>query len=124
VPAKRLERIRRRIRNSGAIAIGILDLIPPPFPFTPFVLAAGALDVDRRTFFVTLTVCRLIRFGAEAALAAVYGHAILQLLESDLVLNIVLGCIAVTVVLTAASVYTLVRSTRTSGRQAALRARV
>src|SRR5437762_9791090 len=34
---KRLERIRSRIREKGAVALAILDLIPPPFPFTPFV---------------------------------------------------------------------------------------
>ena len=32
--------------RSGAIALAVLDLIPPPFPFTPFVLAAGALEVE------------------------------------------------------------------------------
>lgn len=122
VSPRRLERIRDRIRNSGALALGVLDLIPPPFPFTPFVLAAGALEVNRRTFFVTLTVCRLIRFGVEAALAAVYGRRIVRLLESDLLLNIVLGCIVLAVVLTALSIYSLVRSSRTSARPGGLRA--
>src|SRR5580765_7533890 len=59
IPERRLERIRARIKRSGALALAVLDLIPPPFPFTPFVLAAGALDVPRSTFFVTLAVCRL-----------------------------------------------------------------
>src|SRR6185295_8617822 len=31
VPKRRLERIRARIKNSGAIALAVLDLIPPPF---------------------------------------------------------------------------------------------
>src|SRR5207253_6145726 len=65
VDERRLEKIRRRVRSSGAIALAVLDLIPPPFPFTPFVLAAGALEVDARTFFMTLVVCRLFRFGLE-----------------------------------------------------------
>src|SRR5262245_47572229 len=43
VSARRLGRIRRKIRHSGAVTLAALDLIPPPFPFTPFVLAAGAL---------------------------------------------------------------------------------
>src|SRR6185295_9753396 len=43
IPAKRLERVRARIHTRGAIALAVVDLIPPPFPFTPFVLAAGAL---------------------------------------------------------------------------------
>jgi len=123
VSARRLDRIRRRIRESGAIALAALDLIPPPFPYTPFVLAAGALDVDASTFFVTLVVCRLFRFGIEAALAVVYGHSILRWFESDLFHDIVVGLIALAIVLTALSLVRLIRSTRTSGRRAALRAR-
>ena len=113
VSAKRLARVRARIQRSGAVALAVLDLIPPPFPFTPFVLAAGALGVNASTFFVTLIVCRLLRFGLEAALAVVYGPHILSWLESDLFHDIVIGCILVAVVLTLLSVIALVR---TSGR--------
>jgi membrane protein YqaA with SNARE-associated domain len=41
----------------------------PPFPFTLFVLGAGALEVKPSTFFITLAVCRLVRFDTEALLA-------------------------------------------------------
>lgn len=118
IAERRLERVRARIRNSGAIALGALDLIPPPFPFTPFVLAAGALEVDTRLFFVTLGVARLIRFGLEAFLAIRYGPSILAALDSALVQNVVLACIVLAMLLTAWSVFKLVRSTRTSGRRA------
>ena len=84
VPRRRLTQIRKRARERGAIALAVLDLIPPPFPFTPFVLAAGALEVRMSTFFVTLAACRILRFGAEAALAIVYGHRVLSMLDSDL----------------------------------------
>lgn len=113
VAAKRLARVRARIQRSGAVALAVLDLIPPPFPFTPFVLAAGALGVKASTFFITLTLCRLLRFGLEAALAIVYGPHILSWLESDLFHDIVIGCIVTAVVLTLLSVIALVK---TSGR--------
>ncbi len=113
VAAKRLARVRARIQRSGAVALAVLDLIPPPFPFTPFVLAAGALGVNASTFFVTLIVCRLLRFGLEAALAVVYGPHILSWLDSDLFHDIVIGCILLAVVLSVLSVIALVR---TSGR--------
>src|ERR1700756_5107384 len=45
VSPARLARVHAKIKRSGAIALAVLDLIPPPFPFTPFVLAAGALEV-------------------------------------------------------------------------------
>jgi membrane protein YqaA with SNARE-associated domain len=112
VPPGRLKRIRDRVRKSGAIALAVLDLIPPPFPFTPFVLAAGALEVKPRTFFVTLAVCRVFRFGVEAALAQVYGRRILTWLDSDVFHGIVLAFIAIAVALTALSIVRILQSTR------------
>src|SRR5579862_875330 len=69
VPKGRLDRIRRRIEDKGAVALAVLDLLPPPFPFTACILAAGALDVNTAIFFVTLGLTRLLRFGVEAMLA-------------------------------------------------------
>ena len=113
VAPRRLKRVRARIQRSGAVALAVLDLVPPPFPFTPFVLAAGALSVKPSTFFITLAVCRLFRFGLEAALAIVYGRNILSWLEADLFHAIVIGCILAAAALTLLSLITLVR---TSGR--------
>ena len=112
VPRTRLTAIRARVREKGAIALAVLDLIPPPFPFTPFVLAAGALEVTPRTFFVTLTVCRVFRFGLEAALALVYGKRIMTLLDSDLFHDIVTFFIAIAIALTVLSLVQVVRATR------------
>ena len=105
------------MREKGAIALAVLDLIPPPFPFTPFVLAAGALDVTPRTFFVTLTVCRVLRFGLEAALALVYGKRIMAWLDSDLFHDIVTFFIALAIALTVLSLVQVVRATRPARRR-------
>jgi membrane protein YqaA with SNARE-associated domain len=113
VAPKQLKRVRAKIQTSGAVALAVLDLIPPPFPFTPFVLAAGALEVKTSTFFVTLTLCRLLRFGLEAALAVIYGRNVLSWLDSDLFHDIVTGCIFVALGLTTLSVIKIIR---TSGR--------
>src|SRR5262245_53961369 len=78
VPKQQLVRFRRRIEEKGAIALAILDLIPPPFPFTACILVAGALKVSTTLFFVTLGVTRLMRFGAEAVLAYFYGRQIIS----------------------------------------------
>src|SRR5262249_44779116 len=103
VSAKRLNKVRARITRSGAIALAVLDLIPPPFPFTPFVLAAGALEVTTSLFFVTLAICRMLRFGAEAVLAQTYGRGVLALLDSDLFHDVVSFFILLAVVLTVLS---------------------
>jgi membrane protein YqaA with SNARE-associated domain len=111
VPPKRLEQIQHRLKKSGAIALAALDLIPPPFPFTPFVLAAGALKVKRQLFFIVLAVTRVIRFGLEAALALVYGRRIIAWLDSDIFKYVVFGFIVLAVLLTALSIVRVVRAT-------------
>jgi membrane protein YqaA with SNARE-associated domain len=114
VSEKHLHAARRRIKKSTRTALlAILSLIPPPFPFTPIVLAAGALDVRRSTFFATLTVCRFVRFGGEAFLARRYGPETLEWLDSPVVEYVVLGFLGLGVLLTAV---TIVRLVRTSGR--------
>jgi len=118
-PEKRLQKVRAKITESGAIALAILDLIPPPFPFTVFVIAAGALKVKPAMFFGTLAVCRLLRFGVEAALAQRYGRRIISLMDSDLFHDFVMFLIVVAVVLTALSLYRLFRSTRPERQRAA-----
>jgi membrane protein YqaA with SNARE-associated domain len=118
-PKKRLDKIRSKVKESGAITLAALDLIPPPFPFTLFVLAAGALEVQPVIFFVTLGACRLLRFGLEAWLAVLYGRRIIRWLDSDLFHDIVGFFILLAIVLTAISIYKLVRSTRPAGRKRA-----
>jgi membrane protein YqaA with SNARE-associated domain len=79
-----LDRTLERVRDTGAIAVALLDLLPPPFPFTPFVLVAGALDLSFTRFIIVISVVKLVRFSVETALALIYGRQILGWLESDL----------------------------------------
>jgi len=117
-PPRRLAMVRERLKNTGAIGLAVLDLIPPPFPFTAFVLAAGALEVRQSMFLVTLALCRLLRFGLETALAVVYGRRILGWLESDAVQT------TLTLVILAAMAISLISVFKTFGRRSARRARV
>lgn len=119
VSPKRLRRIQHRAHTSGTVALAALDLIPPPFPFTPFILAAGALEVSSQTFFITLTVCRILRFGLEATLGAIYGRRIVGWLNTDLFHDIVSGCIVIAIAFTTLSIVRLVRSTRRPARRRA-----
>jgi len=105
----RLDRVRRKLRDSGAIALAVLDLIPPPFPFTPFVLGAGALEVKPSLFFGVLVACRLLRFGVEAALARTQGQRVLALMDSPVFHGVVLFFTIVAVGLTALTLVRLFR---------------
>jgi membrane protein YqaA with SNARE-associated domain len=118
IPDKRLKMIRRRIENSGAITLAALDLLPPPFPSTVMILAAGALEVKPVMFFTTLIACRFLRFGAEAWLAQRYGRRILVWLDSDLVRGIVTVFIVAAVVVSIVMIVRLIRTTRPQRRRA------
>jgi membrane protein YqaA with SNARE-associated domain len=106
VPERKLEKIQARVRKSGALTLGALDLLPPPFPFTFVLLAAGALDVNRAQFFSVLAAARLLRFGLEAALGAHYGAPLALRIESRLFRDIAGLCVVAAI---GASVISLVR---------------
>lgn len=112
VSKNRFEGIRRRIEDKGAVALAVLDLIPPPFPFTACILAAGALEVSVPIFFVTLGVTRLVRFGVEAVLAYFYGKQIIGWLQSPIFEYIGSGLFAVAVIGTTIGAVQLIRKTR------------
>ena len=111
VPERRLERMRCRVRDSGAVALAIPALLPPPFPLTPFILTCGALNVNPWRFFATFGAVRLLRYGAEALLALRYGRGILRVLQSDTFQLVVAGFVVIAVLGTIVSVVLLWRST-------------
>lgn len=82
VSTYRLDRLESRLEERGAVAIGALALLPPPFPFTAYVVGAGAIGVDRAFFFSSLAGARLLRTGTEAVLASRYGRSIVAWTES------------------------------------------
>ena len=118
-PSRYLASARKRIeKKTRAGVLAALSLIPPPFPFTPIVLAAGALEVKAAAFFATLAACRFVRFGIEAYLARRYGPQTLDWLESPIVENVVLAFLAVGLALTALTLIRIVRSPARSSRRA------
>jgi membrane protein YqaA with SNARE-associated domain len=123
VSRRRLTGFRRRIEDKGAVALAVLDLLPPPFPFTACVLAAGALRVSTALFFITLFVTRLLRFGVEAVLAYFYGPQIIRWLKSDIVEYIGVGLFAVAVIGTVITIVHVIRNTGAHHRRPGRRGR-
>jgi membrane protein YqaA with SNARE-associated domain len=112
VPERRLKAVKAKVKKKGAAAIALLGMIPPPFPFTPFVLASGALKLNVARFLAALTIVRLARFGIEALLAARFGRLAIRWLNSDAMQFVVGGLIVVAVGGTAVMLYGLLRRNR------------
>lgn len=62
----------------GFAAVAIPALLPPPFPFVPFLLAAGAMQYPRKKFLGALILGRGIRYTIAAGLGFHYGRHILR----------------------------------------------
>ena len=114
VSERRLDRLRARVKEIGAITLGITAAMPPPFPLTAFVLTSGALEVGRTRFFTVFAVARLIRFGVEGVLARRYGTAVLRMLESPTAHAIAIGLVIISILGTAITIVQVSRSTRRS----------
>lgn len=112
IKPSRLKRVQQRVGRSAALTVSSLAIIPPPFPFTAFVLTSGACKVNAWTFLSTLAGVRALRFGAESGLAAYYGRGIIAWMKSPtftIVVGIMTGMAVVGTLVSAVAIY---RSTK------------
>jgi membrane protein DedA with SNARE-associated domain len=103
VSEKRVEKLKAKLENKGGITIFIATLIPPPFPFTPAVMTASALQSPRGKLLLAVFLGRLLRFGIEAVLALYFGRQMIAFLNSDVVSYFVYALIGIAVVLSTLS---------------------
>ena len=78
ISKKRAAQVSKAFARWGFGAVAIPALMPPPFPFVPFLLAAGALQYSRKKFLLALSLGRGVRYFIVAALGFVYGRHILR----------------------------------------------
>ena len=116
-----LRKVEARVSHSAAVSVAALGLIPPPFPFTAFVLVSGAARVNAWMFLSVLAGVRLARFIAEASLARQYGRGILAWMQSPTFTAVVFTLTALAVIGTIVSAVALYRSIRREKRGVAPR---
>jgi membrane protein YqaA with SNARE-associated domain len=112
VRASTLRRVQQKVTHSAAVPIAALGVIPPPFPFTAFILTSGACGLNAWTFLSALAATRLVRFMIEGALAARYGNGIITWMKSPTFTVIVIALAVLAVGGTIVSGIALYRSTR------------
>ena len=116
-----LRRVEARVSHSGAVTVAALGIIPPPFPFTAFVLTSGALRLNAWRFLSTLAAVRAARFGVEAGLAAHYGRRILVWMDSttfEVLVGLLTGAAILGTILSGVAVYRSVRREKRERRVA------
>lgn len=93
LPKRRLEYVKRKVTDNAVWALIIASIAPPPFPFTPFVMAASALQYPRKRLLAVTGAARMFRFTALGVLAYFYGKRILKWAESDVVQWVLIGLV-------------------------------
>ena len=114
---RRLEYVRKKITKNAGWALGVAALMPPPFPFTPFVAAAAALQYPRKKLLAIVALGRFGRFFVEGVLAVLLGKRILRWAQSTAWYYTVLGILALSLVGTGFSLYSWFRHSTTARLQ-------
>jgi membrane protein YqaA with SNARE-associated domain len=78
-PKRIFKKVTAWMESHAILAVALPALLPPPMPLSPFVLAAGALNMSRRKFMTTFTVSRFARHAVAVWLGVHYGRHVLDL---------------------------------------------
>jgi membrane protein YqaA with SNARE-associated domain len=76
VSKKKAERIYSLFKRYGFWSLFVPALLPPPVPFSPFLIVAGALKYPKRNFLIAVGSARAIRYGLLAWLGSMYSKQI------------------------------------------------
>src|SRR5579885_467056 len=91
LPERRIDYVKKRIEGNAVWALVVASIAPPPFPFTPFVMAAAALQYPRKKLLAVIAATRLVRFLIVGALALKFGQSILKWAQLPIVQGLLIG---------------------------------
>ena len=74
VSPKKRDRIENLLGRYDLVAVMVPAVLPPPFPFKPFVLCAGVLKLKTWRFITAIFIGRAVRFLLEGWLAIRFGE--------------------------------------------------
>jgi membrane protein YqaA with SNARE-associated domain len=111
--SRRTAYVERKVKEHGGIAIATAALMPPPFPFTPFIIVAAALQYPRKKMLAIIAGCRALRFAVEGSLALIYGRKIIAMAKSPYVEGFIIALVVISMIGSAWSIYSWIRKSRT-----------
>jgi membrane protein YqaA with SNARE-associated domain len=76
VSKKKAERVYKLFERYGFWSLFVPALLPPPVPFSPFLMVAGALKYPKKYFLIAVGTARAIRYGLLAWLGSMYSKQI------------------------------------------------
>lgn len=80
---RHVDRSLALFQQYGLLSVAVPSLLPPPFPFKPFVLVAGVARVRPLDFALAVGLGRGIRYFGEGLLAIWYGERAAVFLKNN-----------------------------------------
>jgi membrane protein YqaA with SNARE-associated domain len=105
LPKDQFQKFKKKLDHHGFLTILLAGLLPPPFPFSPFVLVASIAKLPLKKLLGAVFTGRLLRFGIEGILAIIFGRHILKLLNSTALRITMLALFALAIVGSSVSIY-------------------
>jgi membrane protein YqaA with SNARE-associated domain len=121
LPKKRIEYMKRKVSQRGGWALVVAAIAPPPFPFTPFIVAAAALQYPRKRMLPLIGAARMVRFTGLGVLAIFFGKRILKWADSPVIQTFVIVLVAVAAGGSVVSVVRWIQRSRGTGHGAGQR---
>lgn len=114
VPKRRLEYLKAKVQKHAGPVIVLAALMPPPFPFTPVIAVAAALQYSRKRLLMLVAAGRVVRFTGAGLLAMKFGSRILKMAEDPMVQTLVIGIVVLSI---GGSVISILKWVRRSRRE-------
>jgi membrane protein YqaA with SNARE-associated domain len=76
LPKAKAERFYKLFDKYGFWSLFVPALLPPPVPYSPFLMVAGALKYSKRNFLIAVGTARAIRYSLVAWLGSMYSKQI------------------------------------------------
>jgi membrane protein YqaA with SNARE-associated domain len=94
---RHVDRALAVFQRHGLLTIIVPSLLPPPFPFKPFVLAAGVAGIRPLDFLLAVALGRGMRYYGEGLLAFFYGDRAAQfIMKNAAPVSLVLAAVILT----------------------------
>ena len=106
---RRVEQLKEKMETKAGITVFLASVFPPPFPFTPVVMTASALQYPRPHLLAVVFCGRLLRYTVEAILALYLGRKLIRYINSEVFSYFVYGLIIVALVASVLSVLNWIR---------------
>lgn len=98
VSSKQVKRLKARIEKHAGWVVFLATLLPPPFPYTPVIMTAAALQYSRRSLLLVAFFGRALRYSIVAVLALYFGKRLLVYARSPIFEYAVLALVAIAAV--------------------------